>query len=248
MSDLQILYQDDDFVAVNKPPGMVVHRSGMVGEVATDLVSEVKGLVGCRVFPCHRLDRPTSGVVLLAFAPETVRLVQEKWNSSVVEKEYVAIVRGWIGEPGKLDYPLRLEEPRTRGGVLPLQSAVTVYHPRAWYEHPVSSGRYATTRLTLCSLKPRTGRRHQLRRHLAHLRHPIVGDTTHGDGKLNRWAREQTGSHRLFLHSGQLTFPDSRSGEMVTITASPDSEWEDLLEDWEPYREWSNRKGPFSSI
>lgn len=167
--------------------------------------------------------------MLFAFNVEAARLITAAFAARVVKKRYTALVRGWIPQGGVLDYALKLEDPRARGGSRPLQSAVTEYAPVDWYEHPEPSGPYATTRLTLCELHPKTGRRHQLRRHLSHLRHPIIGDTTHGDGKLNRWSRAALGTSRLFLHAARLELKHPRTEECLALHCPVDDDWASAL-------------------
>lgn len=231
-----ILLEADSLLVVNKPAGLLVHPSRMARDAPTDLVSLLREATGHMYHPCHRLDRATSGVLILARDADVLRTLNESFSAGEVKKEYLSLVRGWLHEPGIIDYPLRLEDPRTPAGTRPTQAAVTHYRPLARFEHPVSAGRYPTTRLTLCALAPGTGRRHQLRRHMAHLRHPVIGDTTHGDGRLNRWAREHLGAQRLFLHARCLRLPHPLTGKPLHLEAEPGPMWQGVLEHMECYR------------
>lgn len=210
--NLRILYQDDDLVAVDKPAGLLVHRTRIADEQAAAL-QQVRDLVGRRVNPVHRLDRPTSGVLLFAFEADTTRLLQAMFNDGRAHKRYLAVVRGHAPEHGVIDRPLRQDRHK------PERSARTIYRRLYTAEAPFPAGRYNTARFSLLEAEPQTGRLHQLRRHFAHLRHPIIGDTTHGDGKQNRAFREHVGVHRLLLMARALTLPHPRHGEQLRVLA-----------------------------
>jgi len=208
---MELLRAGERWVAVDKPAGLVVHR----GERTRDepaVLQLVRDQLGQRVYPVHRLDRGTSGVLVLALDPEAARYFGEVFTQRRVEKRYLAIVRGWIEERGVVDYPL-LEE-----GALAHAEAITEYERLACYEVPLAVGRYATGRYALVEARPHTGRMHQIRRHFAHLRHPVIGDVRYGDGRHNRMFREHFGVHRMLLHAQHLAFPDL-DGSPVTIEA-----------------------------
>lgn len=232
---LQILHEEDGFLAVNKPAGLLVHRTRIARDATTDVVSLLREQTGHAYHPCHRLDRATSGVLLLACDLDTLRTLNRTFAEGRAEKGYLALVRGWIHEGGVIDSPLKREEPREPQGSRPLQSAITRYQPLLRFEHPTASGPYASTRLTLCALDPETGRRHQLRRHLARLRHPVIGDSPHGDGRLNRWAREQLGTRRLFLHARSLRFPHPLTGAPLAVEADAGERWHTAIRRLEPF-------------
>ena len=180
-----LLYQDDWLVAVNKPSGLLVHRSWLDKAETRFAMQMTRDLIGGRhVYPVHRLDRPTSGVLLFALDPAVARTLTEAFAARQVHKEYLALVRGWAPEEGLIDYPLKEQ--------VELPFAVSKKHP--------------TSRYSLVRLFPKTGRKHQLRRPLDHLVHPIVGDTTHGDGRHNRFFREHYGCDRLLLIAHRLSF------------------------------------------
>ncbi|HEY0783640.1 MAG TPA: pseudouridine synthase, partial [Thermoanaerobaculia bacterium] len=164
---MPILYQDDALVVVDKPSGLVVHRGwGQDRVVAMTLVREA---LGRHVFPVHRLDRGTSGALVFALSPEIARLLQQRFEAGLVEKRYLALVRGVPPETGVIDHPI----PREPDG--PRVPAVTEFHRLATFE------RYA-----LLEVVPKTGRLHQIRRHLKHLSHPLIGDVRYGKGEHNR--------------------------------------------------------------
>lgn len=208
-----LLHLDDDIAVVNKPSGIAVHRSGVVADRET-MLTVVRSLLGRRVYPAHRLDRGTSGVLVFGLHSDSARQLHAAFVERRVRKEYVAVARGWMEEPrGSIDYPLWN---RTKTEKL---DAVTDYRELGRVELPYRVGRYATARYSLLHLKPHTGRTHQLRRHLAHLRHPIIGDTVHGDSKHNLFYRQEFGLHRLMLHALSLALPHPMTGEMMTFVA-----------------------------
>jgi len=220
---LPVIYTDDHYVAVTKPCGLFVHRSGLSGERHSAL-SIVRDQVGARLWPVHRLDRATSGVLLFARSPEAARALLQQWQAPETGKSYVAVVRGWLPEAGDIDYPLRRLE-----GQEQLQEAVTQYRSLFYAELPISDGRHATARYTIVELALRTGRRQQLRRHMAHLRHPIIGDVNYGDGRHNRLFREQLHSHRLLLHAVALAFRQPFTNELVRIYSELDQDLRSLF-------------------
>ncbi|PXA70228.1 MULTISPECIES: tRNA pseudouridine(65) synthase TruC [Vibrio] len=230
---LEIIYQDPYLVAVNKPAGMLVHRSWLDKHETQFVMQTLRDQIGQHVFPLHRLDRPTSGVLVFALSSEVASILMPMFASQQMEKTYHAVVRGWIEQAGVLDYPLKQELDKIADKFAQQdkepQSAITAYQPLANVEVPFSTGKFATTRYSLMELKPKTGRKHQLRRHMAHLRHPIVGDTTHGDGKHNRLYREQYQVQRLMLHASQLRFIHPYTEQMLTLSAGFDESWQRLF-------------------
>ncbi|MEX0335689.1 tRNA pseudouridine(65) synthase TruC [Vibrio tubiashii] len=229
---LEIVYQDEYFVAVNKPAGMLVHRSWLDKHETQFVMQTLRDQIGQHVFPLHRLDRPTSGVLIFALSSEVASQVMPMFANHEMEKTYHAIVRGWIEEAARLDYPLKVEldkiADKHASQEKEAQEAITDYQPVAKVEIPYSTGKFPTTRYCLMEMKPLTGRKHQLRRHMAHLRHPIVGDTTHGDGKHNKLFREIYDSHRLLLHASSLKFIHPFTGQELLIEAGTDETWQRL--------------------
>ncbi|HDZ8829159.1 tRNA pseudouridine(65) synthase TruC [Aeromonas dhakensis] len=209
---LTLLYQDDWLVAVNKPSGLLVHRSWLDKAETRFAMQMTRDLIGGRhVYPVHRLDRPTSGVLLFALDPAVARTLTEAFAARQVHKEYLALVRGWAPEQGVIDYPLKEQLDKIADAMSdpdrPAQEAVTAFRRLHQVELPHAvSKKHPTSRYSLVRLFPKTGRKHQLRRHLDHLFHPIVGDTTHGDGRHNRFFREHYGCDRLLLVARTLSF------------------------------------------
>lgn len=234
---LEIIYQDEYLVAVNKPAGMLVHRSWLDKHETQFVMQTLRDQIGQHVFPLHRLDRPTSGVLVFALSSEIASNVMPMFANHEMVKTYHAIVRGWIEEGDVLDYPLKEELDKIADKFAKqdkeAQSAVTEYQPLAKVDVPFSTGKFPTTRYCLVEMKPKTGRKHQLRRHMAHLRHPIVGDTTHGDGKHNRLYREEYDCHRLMLHASELRFVHPYTKQELVLKASFDESWQKLFAEFE---------------
>jgi tRNA pseudouridine65 synthase len=222
MTPLPILHHDAWLVAIAKPPGLAVHRSEQVHDRAPAL-QRLRDQLGCWVYPVHRLDRGTSGVLLFALDPETARAVGDTLARRDVDKRYLAVVRGHAPEHADIDYPLH-EHPDA-----PPQAARTTLQRLGTVELPIPVGRYPQARYSLVELRPHSGRLHQLRKHMAHLRHPIVGDVRHGEGRHNRLFREHFGVHRMLLHARSLALPHPVTGESLALRAPLDPELEQLL-------------------
>ena len=212
---LTILYQDDHFVAVKKPSGIMVHRSRLDPAHRTPVLQRLRDQLGRRVNPIHRLDRPTSGVLLFGFDTESTRQLSEAFAERRVQKTYWAVVRGHPKESGRVDCPVKDD-----GGVP--RMAVTAWRRLETVELPIPIGRYSTARYALLELQPETGRKHQLRRHCEHLRHPIIGDTTYGEGRHNRLFREHFDAHRLLLFAQRVCVPHPAGGHMISVVAPVD--------------------------
>lgn len=220
-NQIEIVFQDEWLVAINKPAGLLVHRTNLDRHNDVAAVQLLRDKIGRRVYPVHRLDRPSSGVLLFAFCPQIVARIQQTWGSQCV-KLYQALVRGWIANTGMIDYALKyvpdkIAEKDKAQNVF--QDALSLYSPLKRFTAPFAVGRYSSARYSLIQLQLYTGRKHQLRRHMAHIRHPIVGDTTHGDGAQNRAAREHLACHGLALSCVRLQFVHPVTQQLTTIDA-----------------------------
>ncbi|MGL5991749.1 MAG: tRNA pseudouridine(65) synthase TruC [Plesiomonas sp.] len=235
---LPILYQDEHIIAINKPAGWLVHRSWLDRHEKVVVMQTVRNQIGQHVFTVHRLDRPTSGILLMALSSEVARTLSGMFEQQQIKKTYHAVVRGYLEGEAVLDYPLVEELDKIADKFASqertAQPAVTHYRALAKVETPYPAGRYETTRYSLVELKPETGRKHQLRRHMAHLRHPIMGDSSHGDLKQNRALKANFGAGRLMLHASELMLNHPVTGETLHITAPWDETWQHLMQqfDW----------------
>lgn len=193
----RILFHDEAFVAVHKPSGLMVHRQYR-GQREDALLQWLRDHLDQRVYPVHRIDRSTSGIVLFGLSSETSRGLCDQFQQHTVRKTYLAVVRGYADESGTIDTPMRGKD----GG--PQREALTEYDRLATVELPHAVGPYQTARYSLVRAHPKTGRWHQIRRHFNYVSHPIVGDTTHGDDEHNRFYREHFSLHRLLLSAVSL--------------------------------------------
>jgi tRNA pseudouridine65 synthase len=227
---LPVLYRDDRFIAIHKPSGLLVHRTPIDKQETQFAVQLLRDQVGQPVTPCHRLDRPTSGVLLFAFDQEANSALSIAFQEKQVSKTYQAIVRGFAPETGVIDHPLRKFEDndaRIKSDVT--QEAKTVFKRVSKTEIALPIHRYSATRYSLVELLPESGRRHQLRRHLSYINCPIIGDTRYGDSLHNITFRERYGIQRLFLAATQVIFRHPFSQEMVRIEAPLSSEFQAAL-------------------
>ncbi|MCU5774677.1 tRNA pseudouridine(65) synthase TruC [Erwiniaceae bacterium BAC15a-03b] len=238
---LEIIYQDEYLVAVNKPAGWLVHRSWLDRNEKVVVMQTVRDQIGQHVFTAHRLDRPTSGVLLMGLSSEVGRLLSQQFEQHQMQKTYHALLRGWLDGDAQLDYPLteeldKIADKFATGDNGP-KSAITDYRSLAQVEMPVAIGRYDCARYTLVELQPHTGRKHQLRRHMSHLRHPIIGDSAHGDLKQNRGAAQYFGCQRLMLHASSLALNHPVTGEPLVIRAGLDDVWQKMMSQfgWQDY-------------
>jgi len=230
---LEILYRDTYFVAINKPSGLLVHKSPIDKHETAFALQLVRDQIGQYVYPVHRLDKPTSGVLLFALSSEIAKTMSELFRSNEVHKEYMAIVRGYTKEKELIDYPLKqmldTREQKEQGITKEAQEAQTDYERLATVELPYAVSRYPVARYSLVKLSPKSGRKHQLRRHMKHIFHPIVGDTKHGRGEHNQLFREKFDCHRLLLHAQKMAFVHPVSKKELLISAPMDQDFKKLF-------------------
>jgi len=240
---LPLIYQDDHLLAVHKPAGLLVHRTALDAHAGDDLVTRMRAQTGAPVWPAHRLDKGTSGVLLLARDAATARLLGEAFaaasqgearcvNKRVdkpidkhVHKRYLALVRGWPAAAGEIDQPLA-RDPELPSTGQPQLPACTRWRVLQRLLLPLATDElHADTRLALVEVQPLTGRRHQIRRHFKALAHPLIGDATHGKGPLNRALAAHIGHGRLWLHALQLSLPHPVTGSPLVLRAEPEAGW-----------------------
>lgn len=268
---LTILYQDEFMVAVDKPAGLFVHRSFMDKDEIYFALQLVRDQIGQYVYPVHRLDRPTSGVLLFALTKQVATKLSEAFankshgetstkknveisdevnisrkpedktvhsagaaTDSAMIKTYYALVRGHLTEStGFIDYPLKEKLDKLGDKNVcrdkPAQSAQSYYQVKQQASLPIKVGKFDSVRYSLVAVKPVTGRRHQIRRHLAHLRHPILGDINYGDNKQNPFFIEHFTFKRLMLHALSLEFNHPVSNKRVKISAPFDGQWQQVF-------------------
>lgn len=226
---LAILYRDEHIVVIDKPPNLLVHRSEIDRHETRFAIQILRDQIGQRVWPAHRLDRGTSGVLLFALRAELAGVLGRQFEAGTVEKCYWAVVRGHPPAEGIIDHPLSRQrdayEFQGDRSSQEVQAAVTRFRRLATAELPVMVDRYPSSRYALIELEPVTGRRHQLRRHLKHIAHPIIGDATYGKGRHNRFFAERFGCHRSLLACVQLTFDHPVSGQRLQIKAPVSGEF-----------------------
>jgi len=268
---LDILYRDPWLIAVAKPSGLLVHRSLIAAQDERFAVQLLRDQIGQRVYPAHRLDRGTSGVLLFALDRHTAATLGGQFESRAVDKRYLAIVRGHPAESGSIEHALvrrldPIERSRGRGAgrrdatadgedrdedldpesehdhdhdgqpddlahsdaevaavraTQAAQPALTHFRRLATVELPHAVDRYPSSRYALVALHPESGRRHQLRRHLKHISHPIIGDATYGKGRHNRLFQTLFGSQRLLLACTQLSLTHPVTRSPLTLHAPP---------------------------
>ena len=210
---LDVLYRDDHLIAINKPHGLLVHRSSIAADADEFALQLLRDQIGQKVNPVHRIDRKTGGVLLFAFDKPTEIAMQQAFMENRVSKKYIAIVRGFTPDSLEINYPLRKENGT-------LQEALTRFTTVKRAELDVPLGMHPTSRYSLVEAVPQTGRMHQLRKHFAHIFHPIIGDRTHGCNKQNKLFKEKWEMETMLLHAAQLSFMHPVNGaETVTIDA-----------------------------
>lgn len=215
---LDIIQLVDGLVAINKPHGLLVHRSPIAGDASEFAVQLLRDQLGQRVYPVHRLDRKTGGVLLFALEESLNPAMQMLFAEGKVHKTYLAIVRGYTPDTLAIDYPLKRDD-----GVV--QDAFTKLKTLHRAEIPVAFGKHATSRYSLVELEPATGRMHQLRKHMAHVMHPIIGDRPHGCNKQNKLFKEQFNMNTMLLHARHLSFIHPETGVAVHIDAPVQAEF-----------------------
>ncbi|MEE4638419.1 MAG: pseudouridine synthase [Wenzhouxiangella sp.] len=210
---LRILFYDRWLCAIDKPSGLMVHKTA-IGDDRVFALQRLRDQLGQRVWPLHRLDRATSGVLLFALDADTAAAVGQQIMERQVDKRYLAVVRGFTEPSGCIDHPLSTGDQR------PDQAAVTEYRRLATMELPEPVGRYPVARYSLVEVQLRTGRTHQIRRHFKHIFHPLIGDTTYGEGRHNRLFRRRFGCQRLLLHAVELTLAHPWTQQTLAVRAA----------------------------
>ena len=223
MNLLEILYQDEYIIAINKPHGLLVHQSPIARDASEFAIQLLRDQIGEKVFPVHRLDRKTSGVLLFAFDKDVNRILTEQFTTKQIEKRYIAIVRGFAPEEMLIDYALYKDN-----GVL--QDAQTLIKRMQTAEIDLPSGKHPTSRYSFVEAFPFTGRMHQIRKHLAHILHPIIGDRPHGCNKQNKLWLEKYEMNTMMLHGASLKLNHPVTNEVLEIKAEPQAEFKRVMQ------------------
>lgn len=220
-----ILHQDEHLLVVNKPAGMPVHRSRLANDSDVYLIDVLRERVPGPLHLIHRLDSATSGALLIGRSAEVAAQLGQQFMQRSVAKTYLAVCRGWPEEVGTLDYDLPgVRENSER------KPARTHWRRLATVEVPIAINRYPQQRYALVEVVPETGRYRQIRRHFAHLRHPLIGDTSHGRTEHNRLFKQYFSTHRLLLHARALSFAHPQDAREMRIEAPLDAEFSSLLQ------------------
>ncbi len=229
---LPVIYADDCLIAIHKPAGLLVHRTALDRHETRFALQMLRDQIGRPVYPVHRLDKGTSGVLLFALEREIGRVLNAQFERGEVAKTYHAVVRGYPPEVGEIDHPLARMADEHAGIVASAaaQSALTRYSRLATVELPYRVDRYPTSRYALLELTPLTGRWHQLRRHMKHISHPIIGDATHGKGRHNRLFQELFGCQRLLLAATRMCLKHPVSGVPLCLQADLAADFAALVE------------------
>lgn len=215
---LEIIFQDEFIVAINKPHGLLVHQSPIARDAEEFALQLLRDQIGKNVWPTHRLDRKTSGLLLFSLNKETDKLMQQIFRDNLIKKKYLAIVRGYTPDELEIDYPLTKENGT-------LQDAFTYFKTLKRAEINIPFGKHLTSRYSLVQAEPQTGRMHQLRKHFAHINHPIIGDRPHGCNKQNKHFKETWKMDTMLLHASELSFSHPISKDIIALKAKPQSEF-----------------------
>ena len=220
---LEIIYKDEHLIAINKPHGLLVHRSKLANDATEFALQMLRDQIGRQVSPVHRLDRKTSGILLFAFEKDVEIAMHKQFQEALVEKKYLAILRGYAPDQLDIDYPLAKENGN-------MQEAFTAFLTLQRAEIDVPFGKHPTSRYSFVEATPKTGRMHQLRRHFAHIFYPIIGDRKHGCNKQNKFFKEQFNMTTMLLHASELAFKHPVTGDEVKLTANLQAEFKRVME------------------
>jgi tRNA pseudouridine65 synthase len=231
---LEIIYQDAYLVVINKPSGLLVHKSMIDKGEIYFAMKILRDQIGQWVYPVHRLDKPTSGVLLFALDSHTAKLMSEQFKAHTIQKTYIAVARGYVAKEGVIDHPLREKldkiSDKNANKYKEAQEAITAFECLDTVELQVALGRYDTVRYSLVKLQPKTGRKHQLRRHMKHINHHLLGDTKYGRGEHNKFVRGYYDMHRLLLHALSLDIQHPYTHQKLRFEAHFDATFHNIFQ------------------
>jgi tRNA pseudouridine65 synthase len=239
--NLEILFQDDAIVVINKPTGLLVHKSMLDPHEIYFAVDMLENQIGQKVYSVHRIDRATSRVLLFAKNSECARILSEQFANNQTQKTYLTVVRGYIPTSGIIDYPLsrKLDKIADKDSSKDkdAQEAITHFRTLATAQIPYAVGKYEQSRYSLVEASPKTGRKHQIRRHMKHLSHHLIGDTKYGRGEHNKLFREVFNCNRMLLHALSLKVVHPVTNEEMTFKASLDDTFKSVFDalGWEDF-------------
>lgn len=226
--ELEIIYQDEELIAINKPVGLLVHRTKLDPGETRFAIQILRDQIGSWVYPVHRLDKGTSGAMLFTKSPESASVIGELILNQRIQKTYLAIVRGYPPDVQSIYYAIHNAHKTSR------RLAITHFETLARTELEKEVGIFNTARYSLLKIKPETGRRHQIRKHLKHIFYPIIGDKRYGDRAHNRFFREELGLDQMFLHAAELKFINPYKQQELIITAEFPEHWNEALKNFPP--------------
>jgi tRNA pseudouridine65 synthase len=232
--DLEIMYQDEYCICVNKPNNVVVHHSFLSRNIAEEqsLLQLLETQLGKKYYPVHRLDRKTSGSILLTTKTEYVSKFQELFTLQQIQKTYYAVVRGHAPDSKIIDTPVKGKDGKSyKEALTHLKTLETIT-----LDIPVKP--YDSSRYSLVALEPKTGRMHQLRAHTLKVSHPIIGDAKYGDKNHDLMFETNFGWKNLFLHAGGLTFKHPFTQEALNLKSEFPEDWNSLFKEFQ----WKNPK------
>lgn len=213
LNELEILYIDKYFVIINKPPGLLVHKTKIADDAEEFALQKLRKQLGKKIYPVHRLDRKTSGTLIFAFDSEIAAKLQNLIKNKSLIKKYIAIVRGYFPDYTSLDYPLYNDKKLK-------QQAKTSFKCLKKTELKIPFGKHSTSRYSMIEACPETGRMHQIRKHCAHLRHPIIGDRPHGCNKQNKLFKDRWELTEMMLHARSVSFIHPANNDELFISAN----------------------------
>ncbi len=235
---LEILYQDDFIVCINKPTGLLVHKSMIDKNEIYFAMKILRDQIGKWVYPIHRLDKPTSGALLFALDKESARILSKQFKEHTIQKTYLSIVRGYTDIYGVINYPLKEKLDKIADSSVSKykepQCAISKYQTLGQVEFDYGVGKYNTTRYSFVKVMPKHGRKHQIRRHMKHISHHILGDTKYGRGEHNKSIRERYKCYRLLLHALSLEIKHPYSSEVLIFKAPLDDKFSFMVNTFFP--------------
>lgn len=220
---IPILYQDKHCIAVSKPANLLVHRTTIDRHEHQFLLQQLRDQIGRFLYPVHRLDKATSGVVIFAFSTQAAAQLQQQLHDNIATKSYLLVCRGYCPQQGEINHPLKpladFKRKKANRQEKPAQNATTQFERLATFELDAAIDKYPSSRYSLVNARILTGRRHQIRRHFKHISHPIIGCPKYGKSTHNRYFAHQLQAPGLLLHAWQLHFKELESGQLIKAQA-----------------------------